>query len=343
MADVQSPEQFLADFTDLAKHATKRIHIQSMMFEQGDVISKLEPLLISKAKEGLDVHITVDAIAQRYTNDNPNIIIPFGGQRKKTFDRIHGENDKVRKRLILGGVKFTTTKRFNPVWFVFPILKRNHRKIYIIDDIVWVGGVNFYDKGFRMIDFMVKFTDPTIVTIFAEEFYRVNTKRSKSNLSVACDKDTSVLLDAGVFGKSVIYDEAVSLVKQAQESITFVSQFIPDGDLLDALLNASKRNVQIRIITGPKNNKDFTKFPYNIPYENFKKKINGVQNIHISHQTSALHAKLLLVDGKAAIFGSHNLVNVGVLLATEEIGIKTTDKDLVKQLGEYIKQHTTTT
>lgn len=339
MATVQSPQQFLADFIHLSKNAKKRIFLQSMIFESGKVVTELEPIFIEKAKAGVDVHISTDWIAHRYAGKDVTIIQPLFGSEYKLMRDFQERSKILENKLQRAGATITITNGFNPFSPIFPILKRNHRKIYVIDDTAWIGGINFFDKGFEVMDFMVKFTDPELVTVITEEFQKVTERRPKSNYKVACNDDYEILLDAGLLGKSVIYDEAITLAKRAKKSITFASQFIPDGPLLDALINASGRGVHVTIITDRKEDKGFTTFPYNIPYMLFKKKLKNNKEIHLFHQPGPIHVKLLLVDGENAIFGSHNLVNVGVLLGTAEIAVKTKDERLVKDLEKFIEEN----
>lgn len=51
-----------------------------------------------------------------------------------------------------------------------------------------------------------------------------------------------------------------------------------------------------------------------------------------------VHAKLLVVDDNIAIFGSHNLLNKGVLLSTRERSIAAKNSELVENLVRYFEQ-----
>ena len=340
MVNVQNPHQFLEDFAEQAGKAKKRIYLQSMLFEHGTLLGQLEPILIRKAKEGIDVRIHTDWVSQRYTEGNPNIIPPFYGARRKYMLALHHQSKLLKDRLTDAGVKITMTNQPGFLSRMLCIFKRNHKKLYIVDGISWLGGVNLFDFALTMIDFMVKFTDPSFASLMAQEFSKVNNKKPKHNYSIDFNDDYDVLVDAGIVGRSLIQNEAIKLIGQSTESVIFASQFVPEGKLLKALLEASDRGANITIITCPRSHEYFTKLPYKILYKIFRFKIKNKKNILLLHQDRMVHAKLIIVDKKSAIFGSHNLVSAGGTLGTEEIAVKTRDKELIKQLEDFLNSET---
>ncbi len=57
-----------------------------------------------------------------------------------------------------------------------------------------------------------------------------------------------ILIDAGVRNQSSIYDQAMQLIDQAEESIYFTCQYFPGDRTAQHLLKAHKRGVDIHII-----------------------------------------------------------------------------------------------
>ena len=57
-----------------------------------------------------------------------------------------------------------------------------------------------------------------------------------------------------------------------------------------------------------------------------------VHNSMLNDIPRGVHAKLLIVDGTYAYFGSHNLSELGVKAHTKEWGIFTSDPELVQNL-----------
>lgn len=340
MTTVQSPREFLDDFIKHAKHAKKRIYAQCMIIESGEAMDLIEPVLIQKAKEGVDVRFTIDWVWQKYVHAEPDVFPVLNPKTRQYNHVLHKKTFDLIKRWSDAGINFTVT---NPPGFIsskLPIFRRNHTKIYVVDDeAVWVGGINFFDLAFEWIDFMVKFTDPDFITPIAEQFHKVNEKRPNNNYITTLDKENKLVVDAGKIGDSIIYDQAIELIRQAKKSLLFVSQFVPDGRILDEIIKAYKQGVTCTIMTSNKDYRTFTKFPYNRPYHAFLNKTKDTSLI-LHHQRTQAHAKLIIVDDKVAMFGSHNFVNVGVILGTEEIAVRTENPELIGELQKFIDKNT---
>ena len=342
MPTVQPPQQFLDDFISQAKHARTRIFIQSMIFERGNALSKLEPIILQKAKEGLDVRVTIDWVAGRYVHDDLSVLPPLSPSKRAYKAKVHKENSALIERWTKNGVVFTHTNIPNFLLSPLTILRRNHSKLFIIDDsAAWIGGVNLFDVAMGWIDFMVKFTDTSTIAPLSHQYGKVNHNRPADNYSVQCTPKNKLLIDAGKIGDSLIYAEAIDCIKQAKQTIIFASQFLPDHDLLHELIKASKRGITITVITSNKDYKLFQTLPYK-PFYNFSKHELDKFNIEIVHQRTKVHAKLIIVDNKVALFGSHNFVHSGAILGTEEIAMRTEEAGLVKQLKDFINSNTST-
>jgi phosphatidylserine/phosphatidylglycerophosphate/cardiolipin synthase-like enzyme len=340
MAIVQSPKQFLTDFMEHAKHAKKRIYLQSMLFEAGDTLTSLKPILLGKANEGVDVQLTIDWVWQKYVHADPDVLPVFNKKKRIFHHALHQQTMQLIKELSDAGITVTITNTPNPLAAKLPIFRRNHTKLYLIDDdFVWVGGVNLLDSALTWIDFMVRYTDPSIVQSLAEQFHKVNNNRPKNNYTLEFGSETKLLVDAGVIGNSLIYNEATEQIKKARKSILFASQFVADGKLLDEMIKAHERGATVTLLTSNKEDRTFNTFPYNGPYKKFLEKTKHIP-LALIHQNTKLHVKLLIIDDQTAIFGSHNLVHLGTILGTEEIAIQTKDEKLVKELREFIEAHT---
>lgn len=339
MAHIQTPKEFLEDFVQTAAKAKKRIYLQSMLFERGKMIQELEAVLLKKAKEGLDIRVTTDWVSQRYVEDNPHFIPAIKKSDRQYARKVRQQTQDVIARWTQAGIKFTFTNTPSKLSSLISIAGRNHIKMYLIDDTTaWIGGVNLFDHALHLIDVMVRFDDRTLVDALSQQYLKVNEKKPTENYSVDFSHNNTLLIDAGIVGKSLIYNDVLKTVDQAKESIVFASQFLPDGKLLKKLFKAARKGVVVTIITSNKDNKVFHRFPYNIPYSYLKNKIAGTDNISLVHRETRVHAKLLIVDDTVAVFGSHNMTRIGVFLGTEEIAVCTKDKKLVYELKQFIEQ-----
>lgn len=342
MPQVQNAKQFFDDFIETAAHAKKRIYLQSIFFEAGKILEQIETVVVKKAQEGVDVHVIIDWVSERYVEDNPHILPTLKKSVKTKKDLVHRQTKLLINRWKQAGVTFTTTNSQSGISLFLSIYGRNHKKIYLVDDTaVWLGSANLLDRTAQSVEIMAKFTNPAMIQAVSEEFFKVNNNRPAKNYSVMVSPLYELLVDAGTRGKSIIYDTATEAVTAAKESIIFASPFVPDGKILREIIAASRRGVPVTIITSNIDHKNFTLFPYNIPYKLMLEKIKHEKNISVLYQDRKVHAKILLIDQKSVLFGSHNFVDIGVQLATEEIAVKTTDPHLIGSITAFLKENTT--
>lgn len=337
MTKVQTTEDFFDDFQREAENAKERIYIQTMNFEIGPRLLPLAQVLIKKAKEGIDVRITMDWVYKRYVGDDLRLLPLFNREKRKYKERVHTENECVIRELKDAGVHIEVVNKPFILPFFIPMMGRNHKKIYIVDTkAVWIGGINFFDGSFYAVDFMVKFGDSAIISILAQEYFKTGPQRHREDVLVVLNSNTTLFSDSGKRGASIIYQEAINMVKRAKETIQFVSQLPPDGKLLEAIVNAVEKGIKVELYTSKETSRQFKDFPYNTGYLHFQNRIKNYPQLELNHLLDRLHAKLLIIDNKEALFGSHNLVHLGVLLGTEEIAIKTKDPSLLTELSSFI-------
>ncbi|HVT01234.1 MAG TPA: phosphatidylserine/phosphatidylglycerophosphate/cardiolipin synthase family protein [Patescibacteria group bacterium] len=331
MSKLQTAEDFFTDFTSYVRCAKKSIRIQTMNFEVGERMDILEPLLIDAAKRGVKVEIYCDWVAQKFIQgDLP--LLPILLSKKKDIVKVHRRNTEMRRRLQRYGVVIRVTNIPSILTSWFPAFGRDHKKIYIIDNkIAWIGGINIFDEAFHNIDIMVRFTDSDIVNSLLK-IYGAKNYSHEYNIN---DK-YSLYIDSGQVGKSIIYDNAIKAVRSANKKIVFISQFVPDGHLLNNLICATKRNIEVTVITSSREDRKFNRYPEKFTYHFFKRRLSKHPNIRFIHLNNRVHAKLLLVDDSVAFVGSHNFTFMGILMGTEEITVKTIDPDLIKQLKLFI-------
>ncbi len=334
---LQSPNNFLEDFIAQASVARRRVWIQAMVFEAGDVSERVGRVLIDAARRGCDVRFQIDWNSSQYVEGDLRLLPEFDLKRRAYAKTVHSRNERFLALLRREGITVNVLNTPMLAGRLLPIYRRNHTKIYIVDESAWMGGMNFYDEAFSNIDFMVRFTDERVVNPLSAQFEMVNEKRPKNNYSVQCMPGYTLLVDSGKHGDSIIYDEALNSIGSAKESIVFISQIVPEGVLLEILLKKSLVGIKIDILTSPRNENQFKKYPQKYFYDVFKKKVMNNQFINVTHLLNTVHAKLIIVDNKIALFGSHNFVEQGVLLGTEEICMKTEDPYLLSQLSAFSK------
>jgi phosphatidylserine/phosphatidylglycerophosphate/cardiolipin synthase-like enzyme len=337
---VFTPYDFLEDFLDEAKKAKHSIYLQSMNFEAGGVLGKIEKVLIEALNRGVRVNINHDWVAKVFVQGDLPLLPSPSSKRRHVGEKLHRESQELEANLKAHGATIITTNTPNPFTKLLPMVGRNHIKMYIVDEkIAWMGGVNLFDDAFNNIDIMIRFEDEKIVNRLTKQFFMVNSLQSPVDYSLRLTDTERLFVDSGKKGSSIIYQEALEQVDRAKESIVFMSQFVPDGQLLRHLLQATKRGVKVDVMISYPQSVLFRTYPTKLTYLYFKHAIRKNPYITVTHKSKNVHAKIIIVDGIKALVGSHNYTYSGVLFGTEEIMIETTNEALVEDIGKFVVEN----
>lgn len=296
--------------------AQNRIYIQSMLFEPGKVTGQILKS-IKKIPKTVKKKVYIDWFS-----------LLFDRKRK-----LFSEKQKLFNDLRNTGVSLKFTNKPTILEKLFPYIGRNHMKIAVVDDFCYVGGINLWDKELDMINFMVKIKNKKLSDFVSQLF----DKEVSRDREFKIDKNLSLLVDSGKIGKSIILEKATEIVKQAQKEVLFMNQFPPDGQILKLYLSLSKNGVRVEGIIPSVNNFGFPLSTIAI-LNSFLLKLRKVSFVTL-RSPKMVHAKLIIVDRKIAIFGSHNFTRKGVLVGTNEIAILTTNKELVKKLVSFYNKN----
>jgi len=333
---VQNPTDFLENFIQTTAQAKNRIWLQTMIYETGPEILKLEQALLAAAKNWtLDIRLSIDAVSKKYVHGHPHLLPQYDHSTRLHHHQVHSTTSNSLHLLKNAGVKIFT--QHHPSGNFFPLLGRHHLKLYIIDDTAWVGGVNLTDGSLTNLDFLVKFNQPEIVKSLISIYENMCLNRLNTNISQKLTSHFTLLLDSGKFLDSIIYQQAIAMVQKAQQSILFVSQFYPDGSLLSSIIRKARQGVPTTILTSHRNSEVFHHPLYLSPYIISKIRLLNIPNIHIIHSSGHVHAKYLSIDGRESLFGSHNFTLTTEMLGTKEIAIHSTDPSLIKQFRSFFQ------
>jgi cardiolipin synthase len=99
----------------------------------------------------------------------------------------------------------------------------------------------------------------------------------------------------------------VETTKQAKKHIAIENAyFVPPRELLDALVDASRRGVTIEVLTNSKQSSDMG-FVVDAARYSYRDLVEAGVKIYEKQGTGTLHAKTLTADGQYSIVGSCNL------------------------------------
>jgi phosphatidylserine/phosphatidylglycerophosphate/cardiolipin synthase-like enzyme len=326
-------EDFIRDVAYEASRAKHLVWGQTMDYEPGEITDRFTEVFSKAAKRGLDAKLNIDYYPLLMTDGLPNWVPLFNKER--TIDR---------KRRLLAKIGSIHNLRdtnvdihfLNRPGFIERIIStkgRNHIKLVIVDNYAWIGGINFHEFGFTSDDFMVKLSGSHLLRFLKQLYLHMHDNEPLFDITAHFNPDAKLFVDSGRVGKSIILDEAVHLIRSARESVDFSSAFYPDGKMLTALHAASLHGVRVRAVVPTFSNVKGLAKVVDITSEILMKIEN--KQIPVLMNRRLMHSKLIIIDNKTALFGSHNFTQRGVTMGTVEIAIASTNPALVRNLKEY--------
>lgn len=291
-------EQLIADM----ENASSFIYMQYYIIRNDVLFQRIVKVLKDKAAQGVEVRILTDGMGGR------------------------GIFRKMWRELNEAGIHTT-------VFFPAPLKKlhlrinyRNHRKIVVIDNkIGYVGGFNVGKEYLGMVpkfgywrDTHLRIVGSAVVSLLVRFVLDWN-YAAKENLFIRQDGrdifqynpeefkgDCEVqIVSSGPDSKlQNIHNNYLRLIAKAKKSIYIQTPyFIPDESLLEALIIAAHSGIQVNIMIPCKPDHPFV---YWATYSYMGDMIMAGANCY-TYDNGFLHAKGLIVDGKAYCYGTANM------------------------------------
>lgn len=293
------------------ENAADHINLESYIIEDDETGRSFAKLLLRKQAEGVQVNMIYDSVGSLNTP-------------AAFFERLRD-----------GGIKVVEFNPVNPIaargeW---RLIHRDHRKILLVDGkVAIVGGINisavyssspFKRQHNEAVPIHWRDTDVQIEGPAVAELQKLFLATWKQQGGPQLDEQDYFppLQEAGkalvrVVGSSpgetnripfIIY---VSAVMFAEHSIQLThSYFIPDDQILEALADAARRGVDVKIILPGTSDSPWPLYAQRHHYAALLQA--GVQLYE--HDTSLLHAKTAVIDGVWSTVGSTNLDYLSLL------------------------------
>ena len=139
-----------------------------------------------------------------------------------------------------------------------------------------------------------------------------------------------------------VYQAYLHLLREAKETILIENAyFVPNRPILDALIEARQRGVEVIVITNSETTNDvsgmqpLTRYSYQ-PLMEEGVVIYEWQGDHRGF--GSLHSKFMVVDGKVSVIGSFNLDPRSIYLNSENVVLIHSEK-VAKDLTAYVDRH----
>jgi cardiolipin synthase A/B len=312
-------------------NARNHINLESYIFEDDEIGQQFVNMLLAAQGRGVQVNIIYDSV---------------GGIGTPTafFDR-----------LTAAGVQVLEFNPVNPAKVMVPWLlnNRDHRKLLVVDGrIAFIGGINIssvYASGSasrrtgKAVDGDIAWRDTDlqiegpVVGEFQKLFIetwakqRGNPLAQKEYFPVLQPQGREIVRAVGSTPDdpfSLIYLTLISAIGNAEKQVYLTNAyFVPDRQLLQALIGAAGRGVDVKLILPSQSDSQYT---FHAGRSHYSSLLEGGVRVYERHG-GLLHAKSAVIDGVWSTVGSSNL-DWRSALDNDEVNAVVLGRDFAQQM-----------
>nr|WP_244242313.1 phospholipase D-like domain-containing protein [Nocardioides seonyuensis] len=316
-----------ADMLAAIEGARKQILFETYIWKGDEVGEQFKAALTAAAERGVDVYCIYDGFA--------NLVV------SPRFKKFPPSLKVLRYPVYPAGVKFWSLSRYG----------RDHRKLLVVDEEVgFVGGYNIgtaFATEWR--DTHVRVTGPEVWDLkraFAD-FWNLNRRRRLGRserpllLETPAEWDPRVRIHRNVprlwmFPIRNMYLEAIS---RATHNVWLTAAyFIPDADFVDAVCDAARRGVDVRLLVPHKSNHIVADWLSRGYYS----QLLGAGVRILRYRDAMVHAKTATIDGSWATVGTANIDRLS-LTGNYEINLEVHDEEFAVAMEEVFATDETNT
>jgi cardiolipin synthase len=292
-----------------AAAATSTINLETYIFDQDEVGQQFADVLIERQKSGVTVNILYDAVGTL-------------GTPEAFFERMKA-----------AGITLIAFNPVNPAQRIgkWELNNRDHRKLMVVDGkVAFTGGINisstyanssfFRSKrtpeatskekiGWR--DTHIKIEGPAVAALqwsfinawVDQDGGELSEREYFPPLPPVGDKVLRVLATDPNAGFE-IYKAFLLAIGESKKTVHITSAyFVPDQQFVDALCNAAKRGVEVKLVLPGKSDHGLV---FHAGRAFYRELLNAGVQIH-ELQVAILHAKTAVIDGTWSTVGSSNI------------------------------------
>ncbi len=305
------------------EHAERSVDLMTFVYWKGEISRKFAQALCRKAKSGVRVRLLIDAL----------------GGRLIERDLVQDMDD--------AGVH---VEWFRPPWLKSPFKAnhRLHRKVLVVDEtIAFTGGVGIAEEWcgdarnerewrethVRVVGPAVDGLQAAFVQDWAETGQAMYDERDRfPEHEQPGDAMVQIVRGSASLGWDDMQTVFHVMMHSARERLRIATAyFAPDQEFLDVLCDASGRGIRVQILLpGPHADKRVCQLASEAAYDRLHECGVEVYNF----QPSMMHAKIMTVDGYAALIGSSNF-NRRSLDHDEEVVLAALHEPFVATLDQH--------
>lgn len=304
------------------RQARKTIYMEYYRWANDDAGRQIYDAVMEKIKEGLDVRLLIEDIA------NPFYRLDFYWKLREAGAQL---------------IFFTDTER-HQLWEALPGINiRDHRKIVVIDgQLGYVGGMNLADHYlYSWRDTHVRVKGPAVAAL-TKLFCDMWIARGGSAQGLYAPQPEPLPEGGGSAvqfattggGDTLLLEAVCRILDSAREYVYFQNPyFCPPDCLLEALYNAAGRGVDVRIIVPQESDMAMMTLANQSFFEDCL-----VAGVRIFEYTTRFnHSKVILADGNLSVVGSLNL-DARSLNTNHEVVAAIYGPDAARTLGTQFQE-----
>lgn len=313
-------EEAFPEMLEAIRNAKEYVIFQFYLVRPDDTGMVFLNALMDKAREGVKVTFMNDAIGVRIPKDVLNAMREAGVE-VGTF------NESVKRRKL-------------------QINFRNHRKIVVVDgEVAFLGGLNIGDeyaslkeKYGRWRDTNVRIEGPSVIAAqlaSAKDWYCIHQRPISVNWDIKRTHGHSsvmVLHTGPADDKHACLLSYISLINSATKRLWIANAYyVPPESLMDAILLASMRGVDVRVLLPGYSDAKFVMAASKV----YQKKLlqHGVKVYR--YESGFLHQKVMIVDDAFSVVGSANF-DCRSMFINFEVSVITTDRKFNKDCAKML-------
>jgi len=276
--------------------AQKSIYIATYIFAKDAVTKEIIDVLVQKAKEGVEVKLLIDALGSQSLELFPHILTPL----KKAGGEYH---------FFMSIFKHPLSSKLN---------LRNHRKMIIVDScFVMSGGINISKSYLSPQKNAGLWVDLSFIlkgasVLYYRDIFRNDWESGASSKLQALSYSKELQQGKSIVqvvpsgpdvSRDALYEALLSSLYAAKEKVWIVTPyFAPDSSLLDALVVAKHRGVDVKILVPLASDN----FLADIARNGFLRDLQKEEVEILLFKNKMMHAKAIMIDDSCSILGSSN-------------------------------------
>jgi cardiolipin synthase A/B len=309
------------------RKARRTINYAQYVFEDGEPAREITEALAERCRAGVKVNVLLDAVGA--------LAMP----------------SQFREEMTNAGCRVESYRPLSP-FAMDRVNYRNHRRILVVDGLVGVtGGSGISGKWsgngrqeghWRDTDVLLEgpvveqlqgafaenWLETTGVAIGGPEYF------PRRRLEVKGAVDAQVVRSSPAGGSTSMYTMFLLALASAQHTIHITNPyFVPDDKMIDTLIGAAKRGVQVTLIIPGAIDHNLVRQASRSEFGRLLK--NDIEIYE--YRPALLHAKTMVVDGIWATVGSTNLDRRSFAL-NEELNVAIYDPETAQRLERIFEQ-----